>query len=870
MAEIPQKYDSQLAEKKWAAQWEASGIYRWDPDRPRQETFAVDTPPLTTSGSLHVGHVFGYVQTDVLVRYQRMRGRNIAYPMGWDDNGLPTERRTQNLFRIRPSPDLTYDPAFRPDRDKRSRDPVEPVSRLNFIEACGQVTEEDEKVFEDVWQTVGLSVDWSLTYATIDPHCRRISQLSFLDLVRKGHAYQAVAPTTWDIDDRTAVAQAETEDREQSGAFHDIRFAIEGGGDFTIATTRPELLGACIAVVAHPDDARYRELFGKRAITPLFRAAVPILPAEHADPEKGTGILMVCTFGDVADVEFWRSSGLPLRQLIGLDGRMRPLTFGEAPFESLDPGGANASYAEIQGLNAKRARKRMAELLAEDGSLVGEPRPVQHSVRFYERGSQPLELVPTRQWFVHLLEHKQALIEQGRQVEWDPPYMRTRYEHWVEGLNQDWNLSRQRYFGVPIPVWYEVRDDGEIDYDRPILPTDDMLPLDPTASPPPGYDQGQRNQPGGFAGDGDVFDTWATSSVTPQIMSHWTVDPERHTQLFPMDLRPQGHDIIRTWAFYTIVKAWMHEGVIPWRRIMLNGWILDPDRKKMSKSKGNVVTPASLLSEYSADAVRYWAGRARPGVDTIADPKTFKVGRRLAMKVFNASRFVLTQLDSAGARYDRMLWGEIREPLDLALMARMRGLVEQSAIHFEAFDYPWVLHSVEETFWDFCDNYLELVKLRSYADEDSAARRSGLATLETSLHLFLRLLAPFLPYVTEEVWSWRFAGSGRDASVHTAAWPQTEELDEIPAPDGEGHLECAIEVLGKIRRTKTDARKPLRWPIDRLAIRGSQADCRALEAVLADVLAAGAVGTGDCTIEPGEAPEEERFSVEAELGPDPD
>ncbi len=876
MGTIPEKYDHQAVAAAWATRWQELGLHRWDPTRSRAETFAVDTPPPTVSGSLHVGHVFSYTHQDVLVRYQRMLGKNIAYPMGWDDNGLPTERRVQNVFGIRPDPHVRYDPEWRPRRARGKEKSVQEVSRLNFIEACDIITQEDEAAFEHLWRKLGLSIDWSQQYATIDAHCRRLSQISFLDLVQKGEAYHTLAPTLWDVDYRTAVAQAEIEDRERPGTTQDIRFAIEGAGEFVISTTRPELLGACIAVVAHPEDERYTHLFGKTAITPLFHAPVPILAAPHADPEKGTGILMVCTFGDIMDVEYWKGSGLPLKQLIGLDGRMLRVRYGEAPLESRSPERARAAYAELEGLSAAQARKKVVELLSQDGSavdgvgcaLVGEPQAIRHPVKYYERGERPLEFVPTRQWFIRLLEHKQALIEQGRKIEWHPPHMRSRYENWVEGLNQDWCVSRQRYAGVPFPVWYPVGETGETDYESPIFASEDSLPVDPSAVPPPGYQEEQRDRPGGFSGDPDVMDTWATSSLTPQIMSHWRIDPERHQRLFPMDVRPQSHEIIRTWAFYTIVKAWMHEREIPWRHIVISGWILDPDRKKMSKSKGNVVTPEQLLDDYSPDAVRYWAARARLGADTTFDPKVFKIGRRLCTKLFNASRFSFTQLDRVGAADELLPLDDIREPLDRAFVGRLRTTVEHATASLEQFEYAGALQITEAVLWEFCDDYLELVKIRSYQEEDTPGRRSAAATLQLALRTFLRLFAPYLPFVTEEIWSWRLAAATGAPSVHTSAWPTAAELAGVPTPDEARVLDCAVEVLRKIRATKTQAKKSLRWPVTRLEIVGPEAEQAALLPVLPDVLHAGNVNEGAHRLAEGPSPDGERFRVQVELQQD--
>ena len=865
MAEIPQSYDPALSERNWAERWERAGLYRWDPSRPRAETFSVDTPPLTVSGSLHIGHVFSFTQADLLVRYQRMTGKNIAYPIGWDDNGLATERRVQNVFGIRPDPRKPYDPSWKPSRDKAKDAPVEEVSRQNFIEACALVTAEDERAFEAVWRRVGLSVDWSTQYATIDAGCRRVSQLSFLDLVRKGEVYQKFAPTMWDVDDRTAVAQAELEDREVPGAYHDLRFAIEGGGEFVVSTTRPELLGGCVAVVAHPGDERYKHLLGKRARTPLFHALVPILPSEHADPEKGTGILMVCTFGDQADVEFWKGRELPLRQLIGLDGRMRAVRFGEAPFESADAERARAAWAELEGKTVKQAQAKSVELLRAAGALAAEPRAITHAVKFYERGTRPLEFVPTRQWFIRVLDHRSEFIEQGRKIEWRPAFMRARYENWVLGLNQDWCVSRQRYFGVPFPVWYPLGSDGAPDYARPIWAAPESLPIDPLATAPPGYSEAQRGVPGGFAGDPDVMDTWATSSLTPQIVSHWPLDEKRHRSVFPFDMRPQAHEIIRTWAFYTIVKAWMHEREIPWRNVAISGWILDPDRKKMSKSKGNVVTPMALFDTHSVDAVRYWAARARLGVDTALDEQVMKLGRRLATKLANAGRFALLQLERAGASEASHGAERITHPLDVDFAARLAELVERATAAFREFDFASALHASEEAFWDFCDNYLEIVKVRAYAETPSPERESALATLQLALRVFLRLFAPALPFVTEEVWSWRFAGAGRRQSIHTSPWPTAAEFAGIPLERAGRAYAAACEVSTRIRGAKTSAKKSLRWPVARLEVRGAEPDLAALRAVLGDVLAAGVVDTSVCRLSAGQPSDGALFATEIEL-----
>ncbi len=871
MKEIPKKYKHKDLEANWKEQWKKDEVYKWDPTVGRENTFVVDSPPPTVSGSLHIGHVFSYTHQDLLARYQRMKGKNICYPMGWDDNGLPTERRVQNLFRVKCDPNVPYDPNFKPERRKKGD--VQEISRQNFIEACATVTEEDEAAFEDLWRTLGLSIDWDLQYATIDEHCRKISQTSFLEMVEKGLAYSMEAPTMWDVDFQTAVAQAEVEDKMRPGKFHDIRFTIEGGGDFVISTTRPELLPACIAVVAHPEDERYKPLFGKHAITPLFDAKVPIMASEHADPEKGTGILMVCTFGDSADVDFWKHSGLPIKQVIGRNGTMLEVKFGEGNFTSENPAKAQKNYDELVGLPTKKAKARVAELLAAetlpDGScpLVSEPREIEHPVKFYEKGERPLEFVPTRQWFVRLLENRDKLREQGSKIKWHPPFMETRYQHWVDGLNLDWCISRQRYFGVPFPVWYPLDAQGECKFDEPIFATADQLPIDPMSSVPPGYTEEQRGKPNGFRGDPDVMDTWATSSLTPQIISHWSQDKERHEKLFPFDIRPQSHEIIRTWAFYTIVKAWIHNNDIPWKHVVISGWILDPDRKKMSKSVGNVVTPHHLLEEYSSDGVRYWASRARLGADTAFDEGVLKIGKKLTTKLFNASRFVLSQLERVDADIDSLTPDLITEQTDLDFFNSLVKTATDAGAAFEKFNYAAALEMSEKHFWDFCNDYLELVKKRSYEDEDTSGRRSALATLNQSLKMFLRLFAPFLPFITEEIWSWRYAkAEGRDGSVHRAAWPTAEEYSALGAVGVNGCYAAGVEVLTKIRSAKTEGKVNLRWPIESLKVTGSAESLSALKAAIEDVIGAGSVNPDGIEYSEGKPEGNDLFSVEATLG----
>ncbi len=860
MSAIPKHFDSDAAEKKWHLFWENNDTYRYVPSSEDVARFVIDTPPPTVSGSLHIGHVFSYTHTDMIVRYRRMIGDSIYYPMGWDDNGLPTERRVQNYYHVQCDPSLPYEENLQVEaaNAKTRKNSARRVSRRNFIELCNTLTLEDEKAFKELWQKAGLSVDWQETYATIDDRARKIAQLSFLDLYEKGHIYNIESPTMWDVDFQTAVAQAELEDREETSAYHYVAFGIEDSDDeFIIATTRPELIAACVGVTAHPDDARFSNLFGKRAITPLYRVPVPIFPSELADPEKGTGILMVCTFGDVSDVDWWRMENLELRQIVGRDGRLSPVDFRSERWPSLDPDRAARYYSEIEGKPIRAAQKIIAEQLKDpeasphnDGKapLRRDLEPTVHPVKYYEKGSKPIEFVPTRQWFVRLLDKKDLLTKKGREVNWHPEYMMGRFENWTENLQFDWCISRQRYFGVSFPIWFPLGEDGNRDYDNPIQAAPDQLPVDPMVDTPSGYTEDQRGKPGGFVGESDIFDTWFTSSMSPQICSKWKIEPERHKKLFPMDLRPQAHDIIRTWAFYTIVKAALHEDTIPWKHAVISGFIVDPDRKKMSKSKGNVVTPIEYLERYSADAVRYWAAQANLGTDMVFDEKVMKVGRRLATKIYNAGKFVLSQQAPVGP---------IENELDRAFISRMRGLIDFAGATFERFEFAKVISQTEDFFWhSFTDTYLELVKNRAKNDADEHGRISAVAALRTGLNIVLRLFAPFLPYVTEEVWSWAFAEETGLHSIHIASWPDTSELSEVGAPESENSFSTAVNALAAIHKHKTLSKASAGAVIESLDLSVHPDNADQLERVVADVMEGARVQSHtiktDSSLEPGE------------------
>ncbi|RGC70375.1 Valine--tRNA ligase [Micromonospora sp. MW-13] len=856
-ADVPERPTLDGLEETWARRWQEEGTYAFDRSRGRADVFSIDTPPPTVSGELHMGHVFSYTHTDTVARFQRMRGRTVFYPMGWDDNGLPTERRVQNVYGVRCDPSLPYDPDWRapatPVDDAARKDPT-PISRRNFVELCETLTAADEKVFEELWRRLGLSVDWSLTYTTIGRAARVASQRAFLRNLARGEAYQAEAPTLWDVGFATAVAQAELEDRERPGAYHRLRFAGPGGRQVLIDTTRPELLPACVALVCHPDDERYADLVGSVVRTPVFGVEVPVRAHPLADPAKGTGVAMVCTFGDLTDVTWWRELALDTRVVIGRDGRLLPEPPAGVPAQP---------YAALAGQTVNGARRTVVGLLADAGDLVGEPRPITHPVKFYERGDRPLEIVSTRQWYLRNGGRdtglRDALLARGGELRWVPEHMKHRYDHWVGGLTGDWLVSRQRFFGVPVPVWYRLDDTGEPDRSHPLTPDESALPIDPSGEPPPGYDESQRGRPGGFVGDPDVLDTWATSSLTPQIVGGWETDPELFRRVFPMDLRPQGQEIIRTWLFATIVRSHLEHGVLPWRDTVLSGWILDPDRKKMAKSKGNVVTPMALLEQYGSDAVRYWAASGRPGMDLAFDPAQIKVGRRLATKLLNASKFALGlgAADALRAPYDnsssarltprRDLELSATEPLDTAMLAELSGVVAAATAAFDGYDHTAALQATEAFFWRFCDDYIELVKERAYGTGPGAD--SARAALATALSVQLRLFAPVLPFATEEVWSW-----WRYGSAHRATWPTTYEVGRAIQGDGDPELlRLASAALSQVRRAKSERKLSMRAEVPLAEALGPAALLDRLTLVADDLRAAGRIGKLDLL--PDRAPE---------------
>ncbi len=773
---IPEKYNPKEREPYWQKFWEKEKVFSFD-SAAKGKVYSVDTPPPTVSGKMHIGHAFSYSQQDFIVRYHRMKGETIFYPFGTDDNGLPTERLVEKLKNV-----------------KSTR-----MERQDFVTLCNQTIKEIKPAFVQDWKNIGMSCDWETTYSTIDPHCVKTSQKSFLDLHKKGLVYQQEAPTMWCVQCQTAIAQAELDDAEFDSFFSDISFELEGGSKdgnkgeskegnkITIATTRPELLGACVCIYVHPQDKRYTKLVGKKAVVPLFGQVVPIFADESANPEKGTGILMICSYGDKFDVEAIKKRKLTPRIVITKDGKMNEIT------------------GKYKGLPIKEARKEIIKDLEERGLLTAK-KQIRHAVNVHERCGVEIEFLSTKQWFIRILQNKEKFISAGRKLKWYPTSMQKRYENWVTGVQWDWCISRQRHFGVPFPVWgcakcgaVKAADEGQ-------------LPLDPLQ-----VKLKEKCSCGGeWQGEKDVMDTWATSSVSPQIIFNWAKDKGFKTsiEMYPASLRPQAHDIIRTWAFYTIIKGIYHQEKVPWNEIAVSGWVLDPKGEKMSKSKGNVIEPQVMIDKYSADALRFWAGSSKLGEDIPFQEKELVSGNRFVQKLWNASKFSLPHLEDFDGKKPKQL-----ELMDKWILTKLNKLVAVCTKTFEEYDYSKTKTETEKFFWhDLCDNYLELVKERLYNPElrGAEARKSGQYALYQSLLTVLKLMAPITPYITEEVYWLYFAGKEKKKSIHLTKWPKMERMDIDEEAEKLG--DEIVAVISTVRKYKSSKQMSLRLEIKELIV----------------------------------------------------
>jgi len=731
---MDKQYDVKKAEEKWKKEWEKQKTYRFDEKRTGR-VYSIDTPPPYISGRMHIGHAFSYSQQDFIARFWRMR-ENVFYPFGTDDNGLPTERFIEKINKVR-SKDMT---------------------RADFISLCLKTLKKATPVCIEDFKILGVSADYDIYYSTIDDHSRRISQNSFIDLYKKKLIYRTEIPTPWCVECRTSIAQAELEDKEENSLFSTLKFEVEGK-ELLIATTRPELLPACVAVFVHPKDKRYKKLVGKKARVPLFNYEVPVIEDESADMEKGTGVLMVCSYGDKFDVDAINRHRLPLRLILDKEGKI-----------------VEGVY---KGLKVREARKKILEDLNEN-SLVKKESQITHTVNIHDKCGTEIEFYPTKQWFIKIINNKKKLIEQGRKIKWHPEFMRKRYENWINGLEWDWSISRNRHFGVPIPVW-ECKKCGKI-----ILPEESELPVDPLQLEKKCKKCGKKAE-----GETMVFDTWATSSLTPQLAAELVGNKIK----IPFSLRPQAHDIIRTWAFYTIVKSLYHENKIPWEDIMVSGFVT-LGGEKMSKSKGHSVSPQEVFQEHGADTLRYWAAGSKLGNDLDYQEKDLVAGKKFLTKLWNASRFVFMNLEDYDGKKPKI------EKIDGLFLKKLNSLVNVCTEAFESYDYSKAKAEIESFFWHtFADNYLEIVKKRIYNKEPG--KQSAQYTLYNSLLTILKLMAPITPFIAEEIYNSYYAEKEKEKSIHLLRWPEFRKEEKAEEWD------LFVSILAKIRQEKTKAKKAM-------------------------------------------------------------
>ncbi len=766
---LDKKYQAQEKEEKWLNYWKTNNIYAFKPDQ--REVFSIDTPPPTVNGKIHVGHIFSYSQTEMIARYKRLRGYNVFYPFGFDDNGLPSERLVEK------------------EQGKKAHE----IGREAFSKLCYQTTDKYESEFQDLFSKLGVSTDWKIHYKTVSPSTIKVSQASFLDLVNKGHCYHKESPALWCNECLTSIAQAELETKTVKTTFNYIHFeTVEDQEIFTIATTRPELLPAIVCVFVNPEDEVHRHLIGKHARIPVIDVEVPILADEKVDKDKGTGVVMCCTFGDQTDIEWWKKYQLPLKAIFTRDGRI-------------------ASDVPVYGgLKIKEARKKIIEDLS-SAQVVEKIEELEHEVQTHERCGKEVEYAVMNQWFIDIMNHKNDFLRMGEEIKWYPAHMKARYDEWVQNILWDWCISRQRYFGVPFPVWY-CKSCGEAVFARL-----EDLPVNPLVDAPPikACSCGGKE----FIPEADVMDTWATSSVTPLINMRYGEKENYESFLKPMSLRTNAHDIIRTWDFYTIVKSFYHFGMCPWDHVMISGFVMANKGEKISKSKGNSkFEPIDLIKDYSADVVRYWAGSGRLGTDIIFSDETFLRGKKLINKLWNVAKFIEMHLtdyeDKTFDQYeyiDRWVLGSFQE-------------MEQHFIHYlEEFEVGLALNTLEKFFWNFCDNYIEIVKHRLYRPEEfgEVPRYSGQKTVYTLLYKLLQDFSIFFPFITEEIYQELYH---QEKSIHlTEIEPLNFDFKEEVKNGDE-----IINIISEARGEKSNCNKSLKTPISILEL---SVDCDLKEAI---------------------------------------
>ena len=744
-------YDFKVEEKLIREFWEEKKIYSFD-EKSLKKIFSIDTPPPTVSGEMHIGHACSYSQQDFIARFKRMQGYNIFYPFGTDDNGLPTERLVEKKKNI------------------KSKE----MQRSEFIKLCIEFLKEELQKFTQDWKEIGISCDFNYNYSTINPHSRKISQWSFIDLYNKNRIYRKDAPFMWCPECRTGVSQVEVQDKEMDSEFNDIIFKVQNE-NLVIATTRPELLPACVAVFYHPSDKRYKKFLGKKAKVPLFDFEVPIMEDKRVDPEKGTGIVMCCTFGDQTDMEWQKAYNLPIKTAITEEGKMSEIS------------------GKYKDLPIKKARSEIILDLKKQ-NLITSQKKIKHFVNVHERCGTEIEFIKSKQWFVKYLDLKNDMLKWGKELKWHPEHMKHRYDNWVKGLQWDWLISNQRYFGVPFPVWY-CKKCGEI-----ILAEESQLPVDPEKDKP--KSKCKKCSSSEFIPERDVLNTWFTSSMTPQIAINLVKDKNMQKKLFPMNLRPQAHEIITFWLFNTIVKSRLHFDKNPWKDAMISGFV-KLEGEKMSKSKGNVIRPQEVMEKYGADAIRYWASGSKLGDDFNYQEKDLLTGKKLVTKLLNASNFVFANMKN----YSGKKPSSIIET-DKIFLKELNHLVKNATLFFEQYNYSRAKQEIEQFFWkDFCDNYLELVKWRVYNGNEKQ-KLSAFYTLYHSLLTILKLFAPIIPFATEYIYKEHFAKDEKEKSIHVSKWPiQDPEMNEVKTSSDVWGV--FVETIARIRKEKSIMRKPI-------------------------------------------------------------